>query len=184
MSEWTWQENRTRNSYLMQLWTGLFHVNVEFSRLLHPSNVWQLGSRSEKLYPNVSGGTYCRSGHGSFAQPTLGLWTQGHRRMYGKHRGERWWSLVCMVLYIRPWRTSFETRSKQLWNNLLGANSLSILKYLVICVNRIFHSCCYKRQPPGFVQRLTNTAQSFTPSSFEIYFSHLIIPEFLMISSI
>lgn len=134
------QTFRTRTLYQMQLWTDLFHVQVEYSRLLHSLNVWQawvqvrriLSERVRWNWLSVAVDTDL------FAQPTLGLWTQGHRRMYGKHRGERWWSLLFMVLYIRPWRTSFETRSKELPNNLLGANSLSILKYLAICVNRIF----------------------------------------------
>jgi len=82
------------------------------------------------------------------------------------------------VLYIRPWRTSIETRNKQLRNNLLDAKSLSSLGYLAICENRIFIAVVTRDSRRVFVQSLMNSAQSFSPSFFGIYFNHLNTPIF------
>jgi hypothetical protein len=41
-----------------------------------------------------------------------------------------------------------------------------------------FHYRCHKRQPPGFVKSLMNTAHTSTQSVFEIHFNHIITRDF------
>jgi hypothetical protein len=145
---------------------------------------------SDELYPNVSGGTalVLQCSCAVDTDLSLSLRSDCGLKVTGVcmkvHKQKRWWPLWLMVLCIRPWRTSFETRNKQLRNNLLEAKSLSSFKYLSICENRVFVAVVTKDSLNVFVQNLMNSAQSFSPSFFRIYFNHLITPVFLLISSI
>lgn len=145
---------------------------------------------SEELYPNVSGGTDLVSQCSCAVDTDLSLSLRSDcgLKVTGvsmkAYKQKRWWPLWRMVLCIRSWRTSFETRNKQLRNNLLNAKSLLSLEYLAICENRVFIAVVTKDSLHVFVQNLMNSAQSFSPSFFGIYFNHLITPVFLLISSI